>query len=91
MREAFEAWWRTYWKPHAIPVMNEAFKEIALSGWQAATAPARAIVAQQAEDEGLWFAAQTAPEAYLQQELRRLHAAIEGRESLAKNTLPCCF
>ena len=35
------------------------------------------LVAEQAEDEGLWFAARTAPEAYLQQELRRLHAAIE--------------
>ena len=35
------------------------------------------VVNEQAEDEGLWFVAQTAPEAYLQQELRRLHAAIE--------------
>ena len=41
----------------------------------------RALVNEQAEDEGLWFVAATAPEAYLQQELRRLHAAIEeGRE-----------
>ncbi len=37
----------------------------------------RALVNEQAEDEGLWFVAQTASEAYLQQELRRLHAAIE--------------
>jgi hypothetical protein len=37
----------------------------------------RQIVDEQAEDEGLWFIAQTAPEGYLQQELRRLHAAIE--------------
>ena len=36
------------------------------------------LVDEQAEDEGLWFLAATAPEAYLQQELRRLHAAIEG-------------
>lgn len=35
------------------------------------------IVDEQAEDEGLWFIAETAPEGYLQQELRRLHAAIE--------------
>lgn len=35
------------------------------------------LVDEQAEDEGLWFVARTAPEAYLQQELRRLHAAIE--------------
>lgn len=40
----------------------------------------QSLVDQQAEDEGLWFVAQTAAEAYLQQELRRLHAAIEGRE-----------
>jgi hypothetical protein len=36
------------------------------------------IVSEQADDDGLWFVAQTAAEAYLQQELRRLHAAIEG-------------
>lgn len=37
----------------------------------------QAIVDAQAEDEGLWFSARTASEAYLQQELRKLHAAIE--------------
>lgn len=35
------------------------------------------FVNEQAEDEGLWFEARTAPEAYLQQELRRLHKLIE--------------
>ena len=40
------------------------------------------LVDKQAEDEGLWFMARTAPEAYLQQELRRLHAEIEKQ-------LPC--
>ena len=35
------------------------------------------MVSKQAEDEGLWFIAETASEAYLQQELRKLHAAIE--------------
>ena len=39
---------------------------------------AKALVDKQAEDEGLWFIAETAAEAYLQQELRRLHRAIEG-------------
>jgi hypothetical protein len=38
----------------------------------------RAVVDRQAEDEGLWFVAETASEAYLQQELRRLHAAVES-------------
>ena len=35
------------------------------------------MVDKQAEDEGLWFEAQTAPEAYLQNALRKLHALIE--------------
>jgi len=35
------------------------------------------LVEKQATDEGLWFIAQTAPEAYLQSELRKLHALIE--------------
>lgn len=37
----------------------------------------REMVAKQAEDDGLWFVAVTAPEEYLQQELRKLHAALE--------------
>jgi hypothetical protein len=48
--------------------------------WQAL----RDLVEKQAEDEGLWFEAETAPEAYLQQELRRLHAAVEA-------TIPAMF
>ena len=36
------------------------------------------VVTEQAEDEGLWFIAQTAPEAHLQDALRRLTAAVEG-------------
>lgn len=35
------------------------------------------LALEQAEDGGLWFEARTAPEAYLQQELRRLHEAVE--------------
>ena len=46
----------------------------------------RAIVDAQAEDDGLWFVAQTAPEAYLQQELRKLHAAIEAVTGAGRNT-----
>jgi hypothetical protein len=42
------------------------------------------IVNKQAEDEGLWFCAETAPEAYLQQELRKLHAAIEAYNPAAQ-------
>jgi len=53
-----------------------------LARWQAAKLDERIqavkkVVDEQAEDEGLWFFAQTAPEAYLQQELRRLHTVFE--------------
>lgn len=37
----------------------------------------RECVNEQAEDYGLWFEAETAAEAYLQMELRRLHSVIE--------------
>jgi len=38
----------------------------------------RSLVAQQAEDHALWYITpRTAPEAYIQQELRKLHALIE--------------
>ncbi len=40
------------------------------------------LVNAQAEDDGLWFIAETASEAYLQQELRRLHAAVEAEAPL---------
>lgn len=36
------------------------------------------MVDAQALDEGLWFGAETAAEAYLQQELRKLHAVVES-------------
>lgn len=39
---------------------------------------AQRLVAEQAEDEGLWFIAELVTEGYFQQELRRLHAAVEA-------------
>lgn len=36
------------------------------------------LVKTQSGDEGLWFTAMTAPEGYLQQELRKLHALVEN-------------
>jgi hypothetical protein len=38
----------------------------------------REMSAAMAEDDGLWFQAETCAEAYLQQELRKLCAAIES-------------
>jgi hypothetical protein len=40
----------------------------------------KALVEKQANDEGCWFVAQTITEAYLQSQLRLLHAAIEGTD-----------
>jgi hypothetical protein len=56
----------------------DALEEIANGCMIKALCFLRQMVDEQAEDDGLWFVAQTAPEAYLQQELRRLHAAVEA-------------
>lgn len=45
-------------------------------------ARARKLVEEQANDEGLWFQAQTCAEAYVQNALRKLHAAVEGDDSV---------
>lgn len=42
------------------------------------------IVDEQAEDGGIWFSARTAPEAYLQQELRHLHCGVENLSARLK-------
>ena len=39
----------------------------------------RLAVERQANDEALWVPAVTATEAYLQQELRKLHLIVEGK------------
>ena len=36
------------------------------------------MVDEQANDDGLWFVAETGPEEYLQQELRKLHRMCEA-------------
>lgn len=58
----------------AGPVDPDRVREKAL----ACLIKARGITRDQAEDDGLWFAATNASEAYLQQALRRLTRAIEG-------------
>lgn len=50
---------------------------------RAALGAAQVVVNRQAEDDGLWFNARTAPEAYLQQELRALHRVIEATRAEA--------
>lgn len=65
---------RNIYKPDGTVDMEQVKKQIAVEKM----AKLQGLVDKQAEDDGLWFVAQTAPEAYLQQELRRLHAAIES-------------
>ncbi len=48
-----------------------------MSACEEAIEAIRAMVDAQANDPALWFNAETAPEAYLQSELRKLHACIE--------------
>ena len=48
-----------------IPTINEPLKII------------HALVGEQAKDDGLWFIAEAAPEAYLQKHLRNLHALVD--------------
>ena len=58
----------------AIDELNAEIKEL-----KSDAAIVRACVDEQAENKGLWFNAQTAPEAYLMRELRLLHRVIEGK------------
>jgi len=67
----------------SIPVVCQFYHEYAtvsaaLLASEAREKRLREFVGAQALDDGLWFVAETAPEAYLQQELRRLHALIEN-------------
>lgn len=69
--------------PDVAPTAPEAWRigrtlAERLCAAEAVIEAAQACVNEQAEDEGLWFVAETAPEAYLQQELRRLHSVIEA-------------
>lgn len=59
---------------------DELLKRIdtALSQPSGLSGNAQRMVDAQANDAGLWFEARTAPEAYLQAALRKLHAAVEG-------------
>lgn len=65
--------------PHPSRDGVEGISEVWLIyGRLPAAGVARRVVDEQARDWGLWFDARTAPEAYLQQELRRLHGAVES-------------
>lgn len=58
-------------------VLDEQRKE--LTALRATVGAARALVDEQADDEGLWFEAHYISEAILQQALRKLHEVIEGK------------
>lgn len=62
--------------------IDRTVEALALEAENEALKKAKEVVKEQAADEGLWFLVATAPEGYLQQELRRLHAVIEGNALL---------
>jgi len=71
-----------YWKQRLIAEEDEAVRlheeiERLEEAFRRMLDKLKTLVDQQAEDKGLWFFARTAPEAYLQQELRKLHALCE--------------
>ena len=65
---------------HAPKIFRAATRQLALdlNEARAQIATLTKLVNTQAEDAGLWFVAQYASEAYLQNALRTLHAAIEA-------------
>lgn len=65
------------WGVIEVMVRNPAVSEY-IGVLEAELERLREMSAKMAEDDGLWFIAQTAPEAHLQQALRKLCAAIEG-------------
>ena len=67
--------------PEEILWHTSIVQELITEAIQSAQRPlreAQGLVSKQAEDDGLWFRAETTPEAYLQHALRTLHAIIEG-------------
>ncbi len=66
--------------PHVALVSSRYFQAVldALTLARQQVQQLQAVVNKQAEDDGLWFIATRASEAYLQQELRALHRAVES-------------
>ncbi len=62
--------------PHRM--LHDAADEI--TRLRAKLAGVRELVDSQAENDGCWFVARHATEGYLQQELRKLHAAVEAHD-----------
>ena len=60
----------------AINAMPQSGAQAQIDALKAERDALRDAVAMQAADDGLWFHAVSAPEAYLQQELKKLHQLI---------------
>jgi hypothetical protein len=61
------------------PYYELGVQDATIKGLRRQLAEIEAVVDQQANDEGLWCEAGTCAESYIQQALRRLHAAIERK------------
>ena len=66
--------WRRCWRS-SCDIAKECAEKLPKKPRERSSA--QILVDAQAEDAGLWFEARTAPEAYLQAALRKLHAAVE--------------
>jgi len=64
--------------PRVLEVCIDCPVKTQLAAARARLSKVMALINEQAEDEALWFNPHSTTEAYLQQALRRLHAAIEG-------------
>ena len=60
----------------AINAMPQSDAQAQIDALKAERDALRDAVAMQTADDGLWFHAVSAPEAYLQQELKKLHQLI---------------
>ena len=76
--EKYRATWKAFIKVHSA-LLTKTHENVTCENLSDADERQAAldIVNEQAKDDGLWFVAKYASEAYLQQELRRLHRSIE--------------
>lgn len=80
--------WNKDWDRLRMELIDALFLAGHITGGYMIHDDLQKLVDEQAEDDGLWFCAKTAPEAYLQQELRKLHAAIENRHQIVIECVP---
>ena len=72
----------SYLVDEILPILAQNRKQLC------STSELLSLAEMQAEDEGLWFEAKTAPEAYLQEKLKEIHKAINADTCLCTDDCP---